>query len=159
MDFGALAGRLTGVATRSRVLIADPDESLLAAYRELLWEDFEVITAPSGVECMACLRDCTPDVLVLEPQLPRGGGDSVLAMMHEAPDLAIVPVMILTSCRDKQVLEGVAPYRISDYHVKPLAPRELATRIRTMLELRRLRQSATPENVKRTLGGRTIIEE
>jgi DNA-binding response OmpR family regulator len=159
MDIGALAERSTGVATRSRVLIADPDESLLAAYREILREDFEVITAPSGVECIARLRDCTPDVLVLEPQLPRGGGEGVLAMMHDAPNLATVPVMILTSCRDRHVLESVAPYRISDYHVKPLAPRELAARIRTMLKFRRLPRSSAPDDSNLTCGNRTTIEE
>jgi DNA-binding response OmpR family regulator len=159
METGVLVEQSTAVAARSRVLIADPDESLLAAYREVLRGDFDVITAPDGVECMARLRDCLPDVLVLEPQLPRGGGDGVLAMMHESPDLAIVPVMILTSCRDRHVLGSVAPYRISDYHVKPLAPRELATRIQTMLEHRRLRHSAAQEDEERQSRIPTTIEK
>ena len=105
-----------------RVLMADPDESLHPLYREpLLREGFE-LTALSGLECVARLRERVPDVLVLEPQLPWGGGDGVLAMMGEVPELATVPVMVLTSCRDPRLLEAVARFLVSDYEVNRLAP-------------------------------------
>ena len=39
----------------------------------------------SGLECVARLRERVPDVLVLEPQLPWGGGEGVLAIMGEVP--------------------------------------------------------------------------
>ena len=80
-----------------------------------------------------------PDVLVLEPHMPWGGGDGILAVMGECPDLARVPVMILTACRDPHVLNGVDPFPISDYHVKPLAPDRLAVRLRSLLDHPRLR--------------------
>lgn len=130
-----------------RVLIADPDESLLAMYRELLSrEGFEVVTATTGLECVARLREQRPDVLVLEPQLPWGGGDGVLATMREVPDLALVPVMILTSCRDPRVLDHVAPFPISDYQAKPLAAQGLAGSIRTVLDQRRPLQTLASQD-------------
>jgi DNA-binding response OmpR family regulator len=142
-------------------LIADPDESLLAVYRELLsQEGFEVVTAPSGLECARRLRECVPDVFVLEPQLPWGGGDGVLAMMREVPQLAAVPLMVLTSCRDPLVLDRVAPFPVSDYQVKPLAPDRLARRICTCLDDRRLRSNLAEQNgrlerwIDRRTGGR-----
>ena len=82
----------------------------------LLREGFELATAVSGLECVARLRECVPDVLVLEPQLLWGGGDGVLAMMCEVPQLVTVPVMVLTTCRDPLVLNPVARFPISDYH-------------------------------------------
>jgi len=118
-----------------RVLMADPDESLPAVYREpLLREGFELVTAVSGLECLARLRECVPDVLVLEPRMPWGGGDGVLAIMGEDPDVAIIPVMVLTTCRSAYALNGVARFPISDYHVKPLAPDRLAGRLRSLLD-------------------------
>jgi DNA-binding response OmpR family regulator len=116
-----------------RVLMADPDESLHARYREpLVQGGFEVVTVFDGLECIAWLRNHIPDLLVLEPQLPWGGGDGVLALMGEFSELAAVPVMILTSCRDPLVLERVAHFPVSDYYVKPLAPERLAGRLRVM---------------------------
>ena len=49
-----------------------------------------------------------------DPLVPRD--DGVLAMMGEPPDLARIPVMVLTSCRDPNVLNGVAGFPIRDYH-------------------------------------------
>ena len=114
--------------------MADPDESLAPVYREpLSREGFELETAVSGLECIARLRECVPDVLVLEPQMPWGGGDGILAMMGEIPQLATVPVMILTSCRDHHVLNRVGRFLISDYHLKPLGPDGLVERLRSVL--------------------------
>ena len=63
-----------------RVLLADPDRSLTAVYRKpLSREGFEVVAAFSGLECVARLREQVPDVLVLEPQLPWGGGEGILS--------------------------------------------------------------------------------
>ncbi len=114
--------------------MADPDESLQLVYRgHLLEEGFELVTAVSGLECVARLRQRAPDVLVLEPQLPWGDGEEVLAIMGEVPELATVPVMVLTSCRDPRLLESVARFPASDYQLKPLTPDRLAGRLRTIL--------------------------
>lgn len=148
-------------AKNIRVLMADPDESLHPVYREtLLREGFEVVTALSGLECVAELRERIPDVLVLEPQLPWGGGEGVLALMGEIPDLAVVPVMVLTSCRDPHVLDRVARFPISDYQVKPLTPDRLAVRLRTLLDDPGLRFTLAEQNgrleclIARRTGGR-----
>jgi CheY-like chemotaxis protein len=144
-----------------RVLLADPDESMHPVYREpLSREGFDVDMALSGLECIARLRERVPDVLVLEPQLPWGGGDGVLAIMGEDPGLAAVPVMVLTSCRDPHVLNRVALFPISDYHLKPLAPDRLAGKLRTLLDHPRLRFTLAEQNgrlkclVERRTGGR-----
>ena len=126
----------------------------------LLQEGFELVTAASGLECVARLRERVPDVLVLEPQLPWGGGDGVLAMMGEVPELATVPVMVLTSCRDPHVLEAVARFPVSDYQLKPLAPDRLAGRLRSLLTHPRLRFTLAEQNgrlecsIARRTGGR-----
>ena len=141
--------------------MADPDESLQPVYREpLSQEGFELVTALSGLECVARLRERVPDVLVLEPQLPWGGGDGVLAIMGEVPELATVPVMVLTSCRDPHVLKAVARFPVSDYQLKPLAPDRLAGRLRTLLDHPRLRFTLAEQNgrlecsIARRTGGR-----
>ena len=92
------------------VLIADSDEYLLDNYREYLEQHgFEVTTVTTGLECVERLRDCAPDVLVLEPSIPWGWGDGVLAMMHEDPDIPLVPVIVLTYGYDRGLLYRLAP--------------------------------------------------
>ena len=130
----AFAHPSTNGAARIRVLIADPNQSLQAVYRGTLsHEGFEVTAAFSGLECVARLREYVPDVLVLEPQLPWGGGEGVLAIMVGIPALATVPVVVLTACRDSRVMNPLARFPIRDYHLKPLAPDRLAGNLRTLL--------------------------
>jgi CheY-like chemotaxis protein len=141
--------------------MADPDESLRPVYRGPLFEEgFELVTAVSGLECVARLRERSPDVLVLEPQLPWGGGEGVLAIMSEVPQLATVPVMVLTSCRDPRVMEAIARFPVSDYQLKPLAAERLAVRLRMLLKHPRLRFTLAEESgrlecsIARRTGGR-----
>ena len=118
-----------------RVLIADPDEYLLNTYRDYLEpHGFEVATATTGLECVERLRECTPNVLVLEPSIPWGWGDGVLAMMYEESEIPLVPVIVLTYGRDRGVLYRLAPFKIADYQVKPLRPKHLAEQIRAIAE-------------------------
>jgi DNA-binding response OmpR family regulator len=119
----------------ARVLITDPDEYLLVHYRDYLEEHgFEVATATTGVECVERLREFSPHVLVLEPSIPWGSGDGVLAVMHEEPDVPLVPVIVLTYGRDRSILYRLAPFRIDDYQTKPLRPRQLIERIQLVLQ-------------------------
>jgi DNA-binding response OmpR family regulator len=114
--------------------MADPDESLHPVYREpLSREGFEMDQALTGLECVSRLRERVPDILIIEPQLPWGGGDGVLALMSEDSTLAAIPVLILTSCRDPRVLSRVTRFPINDYQLKPIASDRLAGRIRTLL--------------------------
>ncbi len=114
----------------TRVLIADPDESLLDFYREYLEQrGFVVFTATNGLECVERLRDSAPDVLVLEPALPWGWGDGVLAVMHSEPGFPVIPVIVLSFGNDRGVLYRLSPFPIDDYQTKPLTPKRLAERV------------------------------
>jgi response regulator RpfG family c-di-GMP phosphodiesterase len=66
--------------------------------------------------------------------------------LGEIPQLANIPVMVLTSCRDPRVLESVSRFPISDYQVKPLAPDRLAGRLRTLLHHPRLHFTMAEQN-------------
>lgn len=120
-----------------RVLIADPDEYLVDSYRTCLEQHgFEVLVATNGLECVERLRNSAPDVLVLEPALPWGGGDGVLAMMREEPDVPRIPVIALTLGHDRGVLYRLAPFPIDDFQVKPLSGDRLVQRVRAVVKRR-----------------------
>ncbi len=119
-----------------RVLLADPDEGLLSLYQEgLAQEGFEVATARDGVDCVAKLRGFLPDVLVLEPELPWGQGEGVLAVMNEEASLPRVPVILFTHPLAWANQPCLAAYPCSDWVVKPVKPELLADRIRRVLEV------------------------
>ena len=117
-----------------RVLIADHDEQLRQRYSAFLTRDgFQVATAASGLECADQLRRFRPDVLVLEPELPWGQGDGVLALMHEESDVRIASVIVLTAGRNVEGLSRVLDFPIDEFERKPLEPSQLAREIRWVL--------------------------
>ena len=97
-----------------------------------MWWNTHESSATSVFLCATRLRESPPDVLVFEPKLPWGGGDGVLAMMGEEPQLARIPVMVLTPSHDSETLTRVARFPVSSFHLKPLAPDRLAANIRTL---------------------------
>lgn len=126
------------------ILIADPDEYVLDSYREHLEQHgFDVVTATNGLECVHRLRDSTPDVLVLDPVLPWGGGDGVLALMRDEPGVPLVPVIVLSYGGDRSILYRLSSFRIDDYQTKPLSPKHLAERIGALLGYSRLSEIST----------------
>jgi len=116
-----------------RILIADRDEFLLATYREHLGQHGAIVaTATTGLTCMERLRDFAPDVLVLDPALLWGGGEGVLALMHEEPQIRPTCVLLLTYGGNRGLLYRLSSFRVDDYQTKPLSPRQLMERLCTM---------------------------
>jgi len=109
----------------------------LTSYQAFLSRDgFQVATATNGLDCVAKLRSFVPDLLVLDPELPWGQGDGVLAVMHEDADVPVVPVMVLSSNYGEDNLYPVGVFPVSAYHLKPLPPAMLAENIRRLLKKR-----------------------
>jgi DNA-binding response OmpR family regulator len=117
-----------------KIVLADVDASHHDAQRTpLALQGIELISALSGVECLHRLREHEADALVLDPDIPWGGGDGVLAVMRDHPQWAKTPVMVLTAARDFRLLNGIMRYAVQDFQRKPLAAEKFAARIRRLL--------------------------
>ena len=143
-----LANRTNGdpALKRIRVLIADPDRCLVASYRDFLSRTgIDVVTATNGLECVAALRAFATDVVVLEPELLWGRGEDVLAMMCDQVDVPMVPVIILSTCKNAQTLDALPAFPICDHGTKPLSPEQLADRICKLVLYHRVGDSLSKE--------------
>lgn len=79
------------------VLIADGDEPrLYSCMRFLSHRGYEIQTATGGVECLAKLRGGSPDILILDMEIPWGGGAGVLAALRQDTDV-LRPYSIIVS--------------------------------------------------------------
>ncbi len=97
--------------SQQSVLLAAPESSSLWEARDLLSEEgLDVVSATSGVECINLLRDRQPDLLLLDPDLPWGQGEGVLAMMWQHADIPSVPVVVAKSDTVQADDFGAAPF-------------------------------------------------
>lgn len=114
-----------------RVLVIEDDEPLRALLRRGLSEDGYVVDAlPDGRDCDEYLRAANYDALVLDLNLPREDGLSILRKIRTAGN--DIPVLILTARDGAADVVGGLDAGADDYLRKPFAFDELEARLRSL---------------------------
>ena len=81
-----------------KVLIVD-DEPDIVSYLEMILQDngFETVTAGNGNEAMEAVKENRPDLVTLDITMPEASGTRFYKELRTDPDLAGIPVLIVTA--------------------------------------------------------------
>lgn len=121
-----------------RILLVEDDPTLIRTLTEFLSaEGFGIVSATGQQNAVAAMEAEKPDLALVDISLAEGNGFSVCA---RARQLA-VPVIFLTACADEYSVITGLDMGADDYISKPFRPRELVSRIRSVLRRTRSRQS------------------
>jgi two-component system phosphate regulon response regulator PhoB len=83
--------------SRPIILVVDDDAPILLLMRNLLREfGFEPVEARNGEEAIAEARKRTPDLILLDRNMPGMSGDEVVRAMRSDDSLSEVPILILS---------------------------------------------------------------
>ncbi len=124
----------------TKVLIVEDDVDVAAALAIRLGVEFETLTAGDGVAAMQRARSQKPDVIVLDLGLPAGDGLKVLGWLRENPELATIPVIVLTGRDGQAVRDQAAELGAAAFFHKPVGFGELIEAVRQLAERPRLRR-------------------
>jgi DNA-binding response OmpR family regulator len=81
-----------------RILIVDDDQDLvLGLTARLKANGYKVICAGDAISALTVAVKEPPDLVILDLGLPAGDGFLVLERMRDLPDLAGIPVIVLTA--------------------------------------------------------------
>jgi len=128
----------------SRLLIVEDDSdiaALVAHYAGKAGHEIEHVT--SGTEGLARVRSTRPDLVILDLMLPGLSGLLVCEAMRADPELAVIPIIMLTARADETDRVTGLELGADDYVTKPFSPKELVARIGALL--RRVERSKTPQ--------------
>lgn len=119
-----------------RLLLVDDDPAMIRIIGEMLAEFPDQRFATTGESALALAREATPDLILLDANLPNMTGFDVCEVLKRDPKLARVPVIFVTS-HDAPALELDA-FRMgaADYVIKPLVAPRLQARVRAQLRLK-----------------------
>lgn len=91
------------------VLLVDDDPLVIRIYQSgLAAQGFRVETANDGLAAMKALRAVKPDVVVLDLMMPKFSGVEVLKFMRAQPDMATLPVVVLSNAYMDDLTRGAS---------------------------------------------------
>ena len=116
------------------VLVADDDADIrdLVAFK-LEQAGFEVIAVEDGQTALDQARGRQPTLAVLDVSMPGLSGIDVCRMLRSEPATAGMLIIMLTARVQEQDVEGGFSAGADDYVTKPFSPRELVSRIQSLL--------------------------
>ena len=121
-----------------KLLLVEDDPTLIRMLTSfLLSENLGVISATGQSAAAASMEDVCPDLALVDISLAEGNGFGVCARAKELG----IPVIFLTASGDEYSVVTGLDMGADDYISKPFRPRELVSRIRSVLRRAGKRQS------------------
>ena len=121
---------------KKTILIVDDDEVILTiAELGLKRADFNVVKCSSGMACLESLMYYTPDMILLDVEMPIMSGIQTLDVIRSNEEFKNIPVMFLTGTTDSVTVVAAKKLGAVGYVVKPFVPLELVAKVKEILGL------------------------
>jgi diguanylate cyclase (GGDEF)-like protein/PAS domain S-box-containing protein len=124
------------ISGKSVLLVVDDyPENLVTLCAVLQRQDWEIVTASSGMEALSLLLDVEVDLVLLDVQMPGMDGFEVARLMRGSQRTRLTPIIFLTANEQSRdaVHRGYAIGAV-DYLFKPFDPNILKPKVQALLE-------------------------
>jgi CheY-like chemotaxis protein len=119
------------VERKAKILLVDDDVDFVESTKTILEsKPYDVIVAVNGDECLRKAREESPDLILLDIIMPVEDGFTAAEQLKKDPQLAKIPVLMLTSYSTKGAETSIPRSRgyeleAEDYIDKPVSPQDL----------------------------------
>lgn len=117
------------------ILVVDDDTSNLALAQKILGKEYRIAAANSGMVALRYLEKNSPDLILLDINMPEMDGFQVMEKVKEMEQLSHVPVICLTADNDPETETRCFATGAVDFVAKPFIPDVLMSRVKKTLEL------------------------
>ena len=131
------------MAESTSVLVVDRDR-FSALISKMLAGNYETDTAPDGLQAIKKLRSATPDVLVVDQDIP-GNGIRLAELVGLNPKYERLAIILTSGRPSPDTIIRARNAGVSAYLAKPFKPSELVNRITTALATIEAEAAAAPE--------------
>ena len=118
-----------------KVLIVDDEPNIVLSVEFLMQRDgLDVVTANDGQEALEVLASSRPDLMILDVMMPRKNGFEVCAEVRADPELAGMPILMLTAKgREAEMKKGIS-LGADAYITKPFSTHDLVAKVHELLD-------------------------
>lgn len=139
-----------------KVLIVDDDVDILEFVTlNLSNEGFKVYTASNGLEAIQRARDIAPDLIILDVMMPEMDGVEACIRLRKIPSLDDTVIVFLSARHEDYSQIAGLNAGADDYITKPIRPKLLVAKLKTML---RRRFRALEESTEELVLGEMVID-
>ncbi|NEQ79879.1 MAG: response regulator [Moorea sp. SIO2I5] len=125
---------------QAKLLIVDDDPQILDHLRTVLepW-GFQLTLLNDPQKFWETIEQCTPDLLILDVQMPEFSGIELCQVVRNDPRWAELPVLFISAAQDAETVQQVFMAGADDYVQKPIRAPELLARVLNRIERSQLR--------------------
>jgi adenylate cyclase len=124
---------------RVLVLAVDDDPAELALMRKLIPRlGYDILEASDGLQAVKLIRERRPDLVLLDVLIPGLDGFGVCRRVRSTPELAGLPILLLTALDQAEDLATGLEAGANDFLAKPFHEMELTARVRSLLRSKAL---------------------
>ena len=116
-----------------KVMVVDDNPDLIFSIKEAFYNDYEIISAESGKQCLKILETKIPDIIILDIMMPDMSGWETFNKIREKDLLKNIPIVFLTARRD-DASRKAGVFLGDDYIEKPFELNDLKKRIDKLLK-------------------------
>ena len=119
------------MAVPLKVLVADDDPvTRLMVVRSLASVTGAVLQAANGLEALFVVERDDPDLLITDVQMPVLSGFDLIDALRRVDSSRALPVILLSSLKDRSAILRLKEAGISKYLLKPVRPDDLVERVK-----------------------------
>jgi len=124
-----------GSAMQKTIFVVDDNDTNLSTAEAAVEEQCQVMTLPSAAAMFELLEEITPDLILLDIEMPEMDGLEALQLLKASELHAGIPVIFLTSVSDAAVEVRGFEMGVVDFITKPFSGPVLRHRIKTHLSI------------------------
>jgi CheY-like chemotaxis protein len=121
--------------TKSLILLVEDNPLNRQLVRDILiYRGHEVLEAATVSEAKLKLEQAKPDLVLLDIQIPGGGGEVLFKQIRERPELADVPVIAITAFAMPSDVARFRRLGFDAYLSKPIDTRQFASQVQALIK-------------------------
>src|SRR4051812_20578591 len=138
-----MASDLMTARQRPTVLVIDDNADTNRVVCDRLADTYRVITAHGTSEGVRMAAASAPDLIIVataampDATTTAAGGGELLAALRRRPELAAVPIVVLTASADAETRAGLLRAGAQDYINTPIVVEELRARVANLVAIKR----------------------
>jgi cyclic di-GMP phosphodiesterase len=124
--------------TAGKILIVDDSPANVQVFARLMTRfGYEVLTALDGESALQCVARESPDLVLLDVNMPGIDGVEVCRRIKSDPQTRLIPVVLVTTLKASQDRVRGIEAGADDFLEKPPVVAELEARVRSLTRLKR----------------------